>query len=547
MVSGRLLRLQGRGRGALAVLVSLALLGGAGAFSGCSLHQEGVHPPDNRIFFPGGGVIESAGPGLGRWLYVVNSNSDLRYNAGTVVAVDLQAVRLDYQDPDGKPAVAPDGMPWRQCLDADSSFADTRFVPGANVLPNHQCCWDYLDPKILNCDEQKYILRDRTIRTGNFGGRPVLQQLHDQSIPGRHRMFLPVRGDVAIGMIEIAPQNADDVQFLCTGPRSMPTNPQTKFASCDPNWRITRTDDPLNNPGAIDLPADEIEQLPDEPYALAVDDDLEVLYVGHLRGGGVSMIDLGSGQSELTPRLLQVYGGLLPPDANGSQGVTSLTIKNRSTCRGPVYVTSRYNPLVGSFVVYGLDNCDPAARTDAQGARGITIVGTGQVLSTGLMGAETRGIEFVGTGTDSAGIAHDPDRAFILQRTPPALVAVDTVAQVPFATIEVCQSPTNLVQQKDDNGRAVALFVTCFDAGEVYVIDPWTPRVRAVIPIGRGPITTILPPEGAQAADTNRAYVIGFGANNVAVIDLDPLSPTQYRVIQRIGFASPTPREVGPQ
>ena len=62
-------------------------------------------------------------------------------------------------------------------------------------------------------------------------------------------MFVPVRGDVAIGMIEIAPENSDDVRFLCTGPRSMPTNPQAKFASCDPNWRITRTNasapDPL--------------------------------------------------------------------------------------------------------------------------------------------------------------------------------------------------------------------------------------------------------------------------------------------------------------
>jgi hypothetical protein len=48
-------------------------------------------------------------------------------------------------------------------------------------------------------------------------------------------------------------------------------------------------------------------------------------------------------------------------------------------------------------------------------------------------------------------------------------------------------------------------------------------------------------------ADSTRAYVVGFNANNEAVIDLDPLSPTQYRVVQRIGFPSPTPREVGPQ
>ena len=125
--------------------------------------------------------------------------------------------------------------------------------------------------------------------------------------------------------------------------------------------------------------------------------------------------------------------------------------------------------------------------------------------------------------------------------------ALAGTTQLPFATIEVCQSPTNLVQQTDAAGRTVALFVTCFDAGELYVIDPWVPRLRAVVPVGRGPVATILPPAGAAAEDANRAYVVGFGANNISVVDLDPASPRQYRVIQRIGFSSPTPREVGPQ
>ena len=145
-------------------------------------------------------------------------------------------------------------------------------------------------------------------------------------------------------------------------------------------------------------------------------------------------------------------------------------------------------PLVGAFVVAGLDNCQAPRVSGPESARGIVIVGTGQFLSTGLGGTETRGIEFV------SAVPGQDDRAFILQRTPPALVAVNTVTQLPFATLEVCQSPTNLAQQTDAAGNTVALFVTCFDAGEVYVIDPWVPRVRAVIPLGRGPVATVLPP-----------------------------------------------------
>jgi len=80
-------------RGANGLLRLLPLLGagalgllGAGALGGCDLHQEGVRPPDNRIFFPGGAAIEGGGDGIAKWLYVVNSNSDLRYSAGTVIA-----------------------------------------------------------------------------------------------------------------------------------------------------------------------------------------------------------------------------------------------------------------------------------------------------------------------------------------------------------------------------------------------------------------------------------------------------------------------------
>ena len=535
-------------RGANGLLRLLPLLGagalgllGAGALGGCDLHQEGVRPPDNRIFFPGGAAIEGGGDGIAKWLYVVNSNSDLRYSAGTVIALDLQTIRGDFES--AKPG------DWKDCT------SDTRYVPPADVGPADRCCWDYLDPQILDCDEQIYVRRESSVRIGSFGGRPVMQQLPAPEVdpaapptPGRRRMFVPVRGDVSIDMLEVA-ATTDSVRFLCTGSRAQPDQAQSPFAVCDPEWSINREGDPSVTP---DVPDSEIVHLPDEPYALAVDEDRELLYAGHLSGGGVSLIDLGCGVDVRTPALVQVYPGLIPANVNGSQGITSLTIRtNPGFDSGPVYASSRYSPLVGSFSVYGVDQpCD--------GTRSPVIVGTGQFLSTGLGGAETRGIEFVSAGRDSSGNLAAAERAFILQRTPPALVAIDTATQLPFATIEVCQSPTNLVQQTDDSGRTLALFVTCFDAGEVYVIDPWAPRVRTVIPVGRGPVATILPPRGAAAADSLRAYVVGFSANDIAIIDLDSRPRpsgrdqdvsvmTQYRVIQRIGFSSPTPREVGPQ
>jgi hypothetical protein len=505
--------------GALGVMGAIGAIGMFGLTAGCNLHQEGVRPPDNRIFFPGGAIVEAGG----KWLYVVNSNSDLRYNAGTVAAVDLAVVRADDD------RAAPAGSAWQACPN------DTRFVPSPNV-GSYQCCWDILDPNILNCDEQKYIRRERSVQIGSFGGRPVIQQLPS----GRRRMFVPVRGDTSITMLEVRP-GSDDVTLLCTGQRTAPNESQPRFSACEDDWRITQ-DDPGTNPVAVETAQNQSTRLPDEPYALAVDEAARVLFVGHLRGGSISLIDLGDDTSLNTPDLVQIYSGVLPGDANGSQGVTSLTVRTPG-CAGAIYATSRFVPVVGSFVVYGLDgSC--GASFDRVGNRSIAIVGTGQILPTGLVGAETRGVEFVRPETTAAA-----DRIFILQRTPPALVALDANTLTPFAVVEVCQGPTNLVQQTDTAGRAVALFVTCFDAGQVYVVDPWVPRVRSIIPVGRGPITTVLPPIDidASAASANRAYIVGFGANNVAVLDLDPTSRTRDRVIQRIGFSSPTPRQVASQ
>ena len=72
--------------------------------------------------------------------------------------------------------------------------------------------------------------------------------------------------------------------------------------------------------------------------------------------------------------------------------------------------------------------------------------------------------------------------------------------------------------------------------GEVYVFDPSVPRLVKTIPVGRGPAGLVL--------DRPRQviYVVGFGDNNISVVDVAPGSETEYRVVQRIGFPRTTPR-----
>src|SRR5204863_8032351 len=84
--------------------------------------------------------------------------------------------------------------------------------------------------------------------------------------------------------------------------------------------------------------------VPDEPYTLSIDQDRDLLYVGHLKGdiahpstGGVSLFDVRAANQGIAPRFLGPSQSFFGPDVNGLFGITSLTQHN-----GLVYATSRY-------------------------------------------------------------------------------------------------------------------------------------------------------------------------------------------------------------
>ena len=107
--------------------------------------------------------------------------------------------------------------------------------------------------------------------------------------------------------------------------------------------------------------------------------------------------------------------------------------------------------------------------------------------------------------------------------------------------LETCSSPTFL--DKHDSGVGERLFVTCFADGEIYVYDPLAAAAGEDVP-GRARARS-----GLVFDDTdgrNVAYVVGFGDNNISVIDLAPGSPTEYHVVQHIGFPRSPPDDAPP-
>ena len=85
--------------------------------------------------------------------------------------------------------------------------------------------------------------------------------------------------------------------------------------------------------------------------------------------------------------------------------------------------------------------------------------------------------------------------------------------------------------QMRDTGRGDRIYVTCYDDGQIYVVDPVALVVISVIDVGAGPTGLVFSP-----LHPGTAYIASFANSHLSVIDFDPGSPTENHVIMRIGL-----------
>jgi len=534
----------------------------------CGLNQSGVDPPKDTIAYPASAVMDRHGD----WLFVTNSNADLRFNDGSLMAFSLKRAEQD--------RMTAAQLERCKAVNYDNPVGD----------PIDLCCRDPLDPNLINCDERQYI-GDATdapysmgegngngnVRIGSFAAGMVRQALelipseppvrnpkqtacpilqpnpdYDPYKPEEHppavqcdvcadytypddRLMIGVRGDTSLTFIDVESRGPDLTPLMkCVGPVTTP-EAKNDFTTCDDAHRVITAMSGLATPSEDPNPPD--IPLPDEPYALAVDAHDGLLFIGHLSGnttrpftGGFSLFDISpggtAGQMEPVatpgqigghlgaPRFIAPFPAPFSPNSVGSLGVTTLTESG-----GTVYASSRYAPQVSGL---GTTATCPAAANNAP-VREIAAFPNGANYNPPLAGTETRGIQFIGSD------------AFVLQRSPPALIRFDAT-RTPTDILETCSSPTFL--DKYDSGVGDHLFVTCFADGEIYVYDPTIPRLVKTFAVGRGPSGLVFDNTNGR----NVAYVVGFGDNNISVIDLVPNSLTEYHVVQHIGFPRVAPR-----
>jgi YVTN family beta-propeller protein len=95
--------------------------------------------------------------------------------------------------------------------------------------------------------------------------------------------------------------------------------------------------------------------------------------------------------------------------------------------------------------------------------------------------------------------------------------------------LEVCSGPTAM--QMFNAGRGNRIYITCYDDGYIYVVDPNALVLTSVIDVGAGPTSLVFPPN-----DPGVAYVASFVNSHLSVIDLAPGSPTENHVVMRMGL-----------
>jgi YVTN family beta-propeller protein len=401
-----------------------------------------------------------------------------------------------------------------------------------------------LDSNIVNCNEPPFIHDDATVQIGSFGGAVQLQSFVRSSDSVEiHRLFVVVRAEPSITYIDATPTVGPEgarLEMRCTGPHGANAPAQPNNAFCDDHWRVRR-------PGGVTAGA---LVLPEEPHVVAVDRSNQALFIGHLtvsangqvQGGGVSALDLCNPEGDSADHDPVRFAGLsrktfLPE--NLSQAVATLSPRTlaAATPQDPsatdtlLYATARYSTAISQMVfrATGSNACD------ASEARDLSLVPAEHFFSPAFLpnGADVRGILFSADGK-RAYVLHrndfdtlaNPAGLAVLDRSP---LADGTPSNRPIAVMQVCNGPTAM--QMRDVGRGDRIFVTCYDDGQIYVIDPVALTVTGIIDAGAGPIGLVF-----SARDKGMAYVASFANSHLSVIDLRPGSPTENRVLLRIGL-----------
>lgn len=342
----------------------------------------------------------------------------------------------------------------------------------------------------LTCDEAMFIRQGAGVRIGNFATDIAVQDMNDGSL----RLIVPTRGDPSIAWIDYA-----NDALSCS--KSTESN-----ALCDDAHRLSYV---LNNAA--------LSSLPEEPFAAYADSNGQFAVVTHLTTGSVTLIDSRPG---VDAQVTDIVGGVFAADpSTGLRGATGVAGRSNGADGSIVYVGSRSEDRIQTFTVGRPVNDAPP------------FLLAGNYFFLDGVGNNSGG------STDTRGMAFSPsgERMYLVNRRPPSLQVIDTSLDEGgfprnkfVGNTDICRQASTLALI--DAGAGERAYMTCFQDGDIYVVDPTgVPHVENVVTVGRGPYTI------TAAPSRKKLFVSNFLEDTIAVIDARPNVPTHDRVVLRLG------------
>ncbi|MEQ9319580.1 MAG: hypothetical protein RIF41_10505, partial [Polyangiaceae bacterium] len=535
---------------AAALVAGLGLSLTAGS---CFFWAEGREPPVDRLYFPTG-VLASPG---GSTLYVANSDFDLRYSGGTLMALNLPEMRARVRG-------IVDG------LGAGQSTAEICGAAGPNTdewLNPGPCGPIGLEPFI-----------ERVVFIGAFASGLLLT--HEPN-GDRARLFAPVRGDPSITYFDVTDDrdvtpNAGNLDFTLECGQAETYTSGTEGSSalfCSGDYRLGQ--DPDRNLRGLQLPAD--------PVGLAANPSGEAIVIAHQTQGTASLVvndwatrpelayfvpNLAAGPTEVAAVPEPAFVALAREQALAEGRPFIYRSGYAITFRGtPELDLLRYIPDSGSVPPRPFIQRELAVGvfTTASGfdSRGVAIIDTERRACEESCGGVADALACL-----TACAENIPLKIYMANRSPASLLvgdmrmivnrAVDDagVEQITSATedafffdsvpLDFGASRVEVGQIVDKSGELVErIFAVAFDTRRVFVFDPFTHQMEAVIRTGRGPHDIGFDVGVDDNGDPYAYLYVGhFTDSYLGVVDLDQRRPATFgSMVATIG--DPEPPEDG--
>lgn len=327
---------------------------------------------------------------------------------------------------------------------------------------------------VMNTDELA-IMPEGTVQIGTFGGDIALNSVEGEPT----RAYIGVRGNESLTVLDVEGRGS---RLRCDGGRrSAPC--QMPTGSKDPFGLVVSTTPLTGEDGQESL--------------------VDFVAVTHLTGGNISAFTVkGEGSRRSFSRVSS-------PLVSGANDIA------QSPRTGQFYATSRFTNTIVSFRpsidpdgdVVALFETDEIVVNNASPGRGL----------------DSRGIAFNRAGT----------MAYVANRGPDAVVVIDvgptnasTGSGSHNAIVDVIYMPNDPaeIELVEIDGRDL-LYVTSYETDQIVVVDPKTRLIVELIEMPAKPYTMTV-----DTVRYQRLYVTLFNEHAIAVVDIDPDSPSFNQV-----------------